>query len=372
MTFSCEKNVILEAVNTVIKVVPSKSSIPVLEGIFVEITDDKKIRLVGSDIDIGIETFRALDNAEGCGAFVANAKTFGEMLSKLENGTVFFTLDEKNVLHMICGVIKYDLPCIDASLYPSMPMIEKSKSLSLKKSVLHSMLRQTLYAVSNNDTRPILRGALFDIEKESITVVASDTFRLAMRKEIFENPNEENFSFIVPGRTLSELTKIMKNDDENVDIGIASTHISFEFDETKIQSKLLAGEFLNYKNIIPKEFKTTVKVDTDNLKRAIERAAVLISEKIKNPVRMSFGFDSVVVSCRTPEGSSLTDEISAEIKGENIEIGFNDKYLIDALNASEKDKIHFNLNSPVTPMCITPEDSDSFVFLISPMRLRND
>lgn len=370
MTFSCDKNLILEAVNNAIRTVPSKSSLPVLEGLLLHVCDDGSLRIIGSDAEMFIETKIDVESVVNV-SFVVSAKLFFDMLTKLENGSVFFDLDDKGILNIFSGVIKYKLPTMDASLYPVVPEIERSESLCMKKSVLASMLRQTLYSVAVKETRPVLRGELFDIRKNSISIVSSDTFRMAVRTEFFEEEREKEFSFIVPGKALSEVAKIMKNDEENVYIGVASTHVVFEFDNTRIVSRLIAGDFLRYQTMIPKTFKTSILIHTEELKKSIERASVLINDKVKNPVRVRFEFDTIVVSYKTPDGSSMTDEIKAHIEGDNFEIGFNDKFIMDALNACEVPEIVLNLNSPVASLCIKPKDSEKFIFLLSPMKLKD-
>lgn len=370
MKFSCDKNIILEAVNHVIRTVPAKASVPVLEGLLLTVYKGGRLTVTGSDSELFIETSVSVDTVDD-GALVVNAKLFYDMISKLENGTVLFRVDENGVMNIVSGLIKYKLPTMEASLYPQVPEIEKSESIKLKKSVLAGMLRQTLFSLSVKDTRPILKGALFDVKEEKISIVTSDTFRLAVRTEMLEEKRTKEFGFVVPGKALNELVKIMKNDDDPVYIGVASSHVVFEFEETKIVSRLLSGEFLKYQQMIPKQFKTTIRINTEDLKKSIERASVLVNEKVKNPVKISFEFDTVVVSYKTPDGSSMTDEVTAHIEGENFAIGFNDKYILDAMNYCEIPEVMINLNSPVSSICITPKDSEKFVFLISPMRLRD-
>ncbi len=372
MKFSCEKNMILDALNKVIKTIPPKATMPILEGILIDLAADGQLKLTGSDTELSVETYIQVETDQAA-RFVVHAKTFYDMLGKLDSGTVFFELDEKQMLHIINGVIKYDLPTMDATLYPSIPMVEKSKTIVLKEKVLGSMIRQTLFSAAENDsTRSVLKGEYFQIENNEITVVASDTYRLAIRKETFENQNGENCSFIVPTKTLSELIKIMKNEDEEVSIGIASTHIVIEFEQTRITSRLISGEYLRYQALLNKTYKTTVKVKCEDLVRAIDRASVIITDKIRNVIKVSFEYDSIILYCRTPEGHSFTDEIPAEKTGENIEMGFKGKYLVEALNGSEQESVIFDIDSPRSAICIRPLEGDSFMYIVSPMKLSND
>ena len=371
MHFSCEKSLLLNSINIVSKIIPQKSSMPALDGILLELYDDGKLKLTGFDLEVGIETYMTVDLMVP-GKLIVNAKIFGEIIRKIDDETVFLQADEKLNLTISSGVIKFIVPCLNADIYPDLPIIEKSNSFKLKQSILHSMIRQTIFSVSTNEAKPILKGILFDIIDNEIYIVSSDTIKMAIRKESFENNIKNNFSFIVPGKALSELIKIMNDSDDEIYIGLSSHHITFEFDNAKIISRLIEGEFINYKSIIPKSFKSTIKIKLSDFQKAIERASILISEKARYAVRCSFEFDSIIISCKTADGHSLKDEIRASIEGDNLEIGFNNKYLLDILNACECDEICIGLNSPMTSICITPVDNDKFIFLISPMRLRNE
>ena len=242
MNFSCDRDLILEALNTVIKPVPQKASIPVLEGICFEIEADGTCRLTGSDVEMSIETVIHID-AEEKGSFVVPAKKFFDMISKIDSGKIDFTLDPNKMLHIVSGMIKFDISTQDAEFYPQMPLVEKSKSIVIKQELLLNMIKQTLFSVSEFEAKATLRGLYFCVEDGFLTVVGSDMRRMAMRKEEFLNTNGEDFSFIVPAKTAAELSKIITGDTDVI-IGIASTHIVFEFDETKVTSRLISGEYI--------------------------------------------------------------------------------------------------------------------------------
>jgi len=370
MKFSCDKNILVQAVNAVIKILPAKSPMPLLEGILLE-TGENNLKLIGYDMEVGIDTCIEVE-VQTPGKIVVNGKMFGDVLKNLDNNIIYISVDDKYNMSITCGLIKYVLPCLDAQAYPEMPVLENSKIFNIKQNIFLSMIRQTLFAVSTNDSRPILTGSLFDIGENSITVVSSDNFKMAIRREEYENPIKEAFSFIVPGKTQRELLNLVENNEDLMTIGLASRHIVFEFGTIRIISRLLDGEFLNYNAIIPRTFKTKTTVNIKEFKKTVERASVLISEKVKIPVRCDFEHDTIVLSCKSNDGHSFNDEIKSEIEGEPLEIGFNHKYLIDALNACEGESVLLALNSPVSSMCFLPEKGEKFVYLISPMRLRND
>lgn len=370
MQFSCDKSVMLEAVNTVSRAVPQKTSTPVLEGILMEVYEDGMIRMVGYDVSIGIEVRIHADVVQK-GRVVVNAKKFGDILRVLDNDTVSFSSDEQLNLTILCNVAKYTLSCADPNLYPDLPMIEKDRVYQIRRDTLNDMLRRVLFAVSDSDTMPVLRGVLFHIGKEDLTLVSCDSNRLCLCKQAYTNEHQTEEKFVVPGKTLSELNKIMMSNDELVSISTESHRILFEFGNIKIVSVLINGDFINYEPLIQKNAKTKVQVSKEALKRSVERASVLCDEKIRNPVRFSFEFESVVVSCNTSTGNMFSDEINATIDGENIEIGFNHKYILDALTACDSETVEIGLNSPFAMVYMKNSDSDDTLFVIAPRRLNS-
>lgn len=368
MIFSCEKNIISEGVNIVSKVIVSKSSVPALEGILFEAYDDGKLKLTGSDIDVGIETYIDV-NVEKEGSIIVNAKLLGDILRNLTNDIVRIEVDDKLNMHISCGVVNYMIPCMNPKYYPNIPIFDNEKSIKLKKGTLFSMIRQTIFSVSVFDAKPVLKGVLFEVDKDKISLVSSDNYRLSLRKESFENKYEEPFSFVVPGKTLNEIIKMTGEDDDDVNIGISHNYACFEFEGIRVVTKLLKGEFINYQSIIPFSFKTVCKVKTQDLKKAVERASLLVDEKVRYPVKFSIEFDSMVISYRKTEGHSFTDEINIEKQGESLEIGFNNKYILSILSAVDDEEVLIKLNSPLASMCITPTDNEKYFYLVSPMRL---
>ena len=372
MTFTCDRDILFEAVNTVIKTVPAKSAVSVLEGIYIEVCTDKTIKLIGSDTDISTEIIFECESVTENQKMLLPAKKFYEMVSKMNSGEVYFEYEPKKILHINCGVVKYDIPVMDADLYPVIPIVERKEKIIISKSVFSDIVKKTVSSDAQNDAKPILRGELFDIEENSITAVTTDQFRLSVSKKEFNNESGKNFSMVIPGKTLSDVIKIIKQDDTDIVINCAHTHVLFEFDNVKVTSNLLAGEFSNYKNVMPKNFKTEVTLNTAELKKVLERASVLTNEKIKNPLKLSIEEETVVFSCRTPDGMSFLDETFAKINGEKFEIGFNDKFLLDVINVIEEEEITIYMNSPVSPACIRPVGNENDIFLISPIKIRNN
>ncbi len=368
MILSCDKNVISEGVNIVSKVILAKSPVPALEGILFEAYNGGKLKLTGSDIDVGIETYIDVD-VEKEGSIIVNCKLFSEILRNLTNDVVKIEVDDKFNMHISCGVVKYTIPCMNPKMYPTIPIFDKEKSIKIKRGPLFSMIRQTLFSVSIFDAKPVLKGILFEVEKERIRLISSDNYRLSIRKEDFASNYDEAFKFVVPGKTLTEIIKMNGEDDDEVSIGISHNYASFDFSGIRVVTKLLKGEFINYQSIIPSSFKTVCKVKTQDLKKAVERASLLVDEKVRFPVKFSIEFDSMIISYRKTEGHSFSDEIGMEKQGDSLEIGFNNKYILSILSVIEDEEILIKLNNPLASMCITPVDDERFFYLVSPMRL---
>lgn len=370
MIFSCEKNLLSEAINTVSRAVLPKATSPVMEGILVECYEEGRMKLIAYDLSLGIETEVPAEVTKG-GTFVINAKMFGDILRAMDNDVVSFKMDEHLNLTVSCGAARFVVGCIDAAGFPILPMIREDRTIEVKEDMLSSMLRQTLFAVSENNATPILQGTQFRVENGRLELVATNQYKLAIRKEPYPYDGDP-FRFVVPGKTVSEMTRMLKNDsDDTVRISLGDRQIVFELRNTVVISRLLEGDFLDYERILPDSFATVATLKIDGLKRAMERASILLNnEKIRIPVRFSFEFDSIVTSCRSSTGNTLTDQIRAVIDGPNLEIGFNNKYILEILAAAECDEIMIGLNKPNTLMKVTPTEGDRFIFMLSPMHLK--
>lgn len=369
MIFACEKNLLLEAVNTVSRAVLQKATSPIMEGILVECYEEGRMKLIAYDLSLGIETEIPAEIKKG-GTFVVNAKMFGDILRAMDNDTISFKMDEHMNLTVSCATARFVIGCMDAAGFPVLPMVREDKMIEVKEDILLSMLRQTLFAVSENNATPILQGTQFRVEKGLLELVSTNQYKLAIRREPYLYEGDP-FRFVVPGKTVTELTRMLKDTDDMVRIALAERQIVFELKNTVVISRLLEGDFLDYERILPTSFTTVATLKIDGLKRAMERASILLNnEKIRIPVRFSFEFDSIVTSCRSSTGNTLTDQIKASIDGPNLEIGFNNKYILEILAAAECEEIMVGLNKPNTLMKVTPVEGDRFIFLLSPMHLK--
>ena len=366
MKFSCEKYLLQSACGTASRAAASKSPIPALEGLLLQAAD--RLTVTGYDLKKGIYTQLEADVKEQ-GSVVVGARLFGEMIRRLPDGIVTISTDVNNNVNVKCGKSEFNFMGISPEDYPEMPVVDGVNNIALPQKILGSMINQTIFAVADNDMRPIYTGTLFDIEGEELTMVAVDGYRLAKRSEKLETARMENCSFVVPGSALADIERICGDSEELVKISVGAKHISFSIGETVVISRRLEGEFLNYKKSIPDSFKYTVKVDRDEFMSAIDRVALIVSERNTSPVRMSFNDGSIDCLCVTPIGRA-EDVCTCEGSGEGLQIGFNDRYLKDALKAAGTEELNICLNSASSPCVITAADgSENFTYMILPVRL---
>ena len=366
MKFTCEKYLLQSACAIASRATASKSPIPALEGLLIQADTD--VRVTGYDLKEGIYTNIGAD-IEQTGSVVVGARLFGEMIRRLPDGIVTISTDINNNVNVKCGKSEFNFMGISPEDYPEMPVVDGVNNIALPQKILGSMINQTIFAVADNDMRPIYTGTLFDIEGEELTLVSVDGYRLAKRSEKLESAKMENCSFVVPGSALADIERICGDSEELVKISVGAKHISFSIGETVVVSRRLEGEFLNYKKSIPDSFKYTVKVDRGEFMSAIDRVALIVSERNTSPVRMSFNDGNIDCLCVTPIGRA-EDVCTCEGSGEGLQIGFNDRYLKDALKAAAKEELNVCLNSASSPCIITAADgSDNFTYMILPVRL---
>lgn len=368
MKFICNKNSLCEAITNVSRAVAVKSTITALEGIKIKL-DNNTLHLTGYDLEIGIKTQLNV-KSEDVGEFIVNARLFNDIIRKMPTEEIFIDVTENLAITITGGQTEYTISATSANEYPNVPEVDKNNSFTISQSLLKNMINQTIFAVATNDTKPILTGELFEIVDGIFNLVSIDGYRMAVRSERIDS--YENFKFVVPAKALNEVSKLLKDDDElKCTIHTSKKHIIFDISGYLVISRLLEGEFHNYKGSIPKESCTEVIVSTKDMINCLERASLLINERIKSPVRCIFNEGKIKISCATSIGR-INDEIDADITGPMIEIGFNNKYLLDPLKNIEDAKIKLQMNGSNLPMKIVPLNGDNYTFLVLPVRLKNE
>ena len=366
MRLSCEKYQLQTAVAVCSRASAAKSPIPALEGLLLEAGNG--LRVSGYDLKKAIYTNVEAEVTEP-GSIVLDARLFGEMVRKMPDGMVSISCDEQGMTQVKCGKTEFSFMGIDSDDYPEIPSVDGLKSYEIKQSAIKSMINQSIFAVSDNDSRPVYTGSMFEIENNVLTLISVDGYRLALRREEIVGAPEHT-EFIVPGNALSDLERVCTDCDETVRISVGGNHVSFTVGKTVLVSRRLEGDFLNYRKALPQEFKYKINVDRGELQRAVDRVSLIVDEKTKNPVRMSFCDGLIHCQCNTPIGKA-EDICICSGSGDELEIGFNDKYIKDALKAAPADEITVCLNAASSPCVMIPADgSDKFKYMILPIRLR--
>lgn len=367
MKFSCDKYLLQNAITTASRAAAGKSPIPALEGLLIEA--GHTVKLTGYDLKKGIYTSFPADIPEP-GSVVLGARLFGDIVRSLPDGLVTVSSDENNMTEITCGNADFSIMGADSGDYPELPAIENQHAVSLPQSTVKKMINETIFAVSDNESRPVYTGSLFEIEDGVLTMVSVDGYRLALRREPIEKSDVNDTSFIVPGSSLSDLEKICEDSDDFVSVTLGAKHISFTIGDTVLVSRRLEGEFLNYKKTVPSEFKIKLKAQRAELQKVVDRVSLIIDDKIKNPLRCTFGLDSVNMTCVTSRGRA-EDICRLEGDGGGLEIGFNNRYLLDALKVAPAESIYVCLNNGSSPCVIQPYDgNENFLYMILPVRLK--
>lgn len=365
MKFICNKKDFQDAVLKVSNVVSEKSTIPSLEGIKLKL-DNSSLELTGYDLEIGIKKNIEVQSDDS-GSFILNAKFLSDMIRKMPNENVTFEISENYQVTVTSGSTTFNLFAMSAEDYPELPGKTESEKLCVPQPVLKNMITQTIFACSESDIKPILKGELFEVENSGLTLVAIDGYRLAVRYEPIKE--DKNISFVVPSKALSEVAKILTDNEEDIaSLYLSAKHIIFEINGYMVYSRLLEGEFHPYRSAIPATSSTEVIVDRKELLTVLDRVSLLINERTPAPVRCYFENNKLKVNCSTTLGK-INDEVNAEISGNVIEIGFKCKFLIDPLKAITDDRVKLQMGGSLLPMKIVPCDGDKYTYLVLPVRL---
>ena len=371
MKIICEKDKLLKAINSVTKAVASKTTMPVLEGILIQ-TNDNEIKLTTYDLEIGIEYILECDVKEQ-GATVVNATMFSEIIRKLPDTEINITLNDKNLLVIECEGSLYKLATMNPQEFPELPQINIENSIEIEQNTLKDMIRKTIFAVSTEENRPIFTGCLFEISNNKLNLVAVDGFRLAWKNKYLQNKIND-FTAVIPGRTLNEINKIILDSFDNIKIGVAKNQALFEMENCKIVTRLLDGDFLNYSSVIPENWETRIRVNKNIIQNSFERISLISSSTIekekKYPVKVTIDIGKVTISCTNQTGDAK-EEMYVSTEGKNLEVGFNPKYFLDALRAIEDEEVFIDFGSNVSPCIIRPVDEGDYIYMILPIRLKD-
>ncbi len=371
MKFICEKDKILKGINSVINGVASKTTMPVLEGILIQ-TNDNELKLTTYDLEIGIEYILEA-NVEEQGNTVVNAIMFSEIIRKLPNKNIKITINENNLLEIECEGSLYKLATMNPEEFPELPKINIDNSIEIEQTVLKNMIRKTIFAVSQEENRPIFTGCLFEVIENKLNVVAVDGYRLAIKSSII-NEKGNDFSSVIPGKTLNEVNKIISDSFEPIKIGISKNQALFEMENCKIVTRLLDGEFLKYSNTIPSSWETRIKVNKNNIQECFERIILISASSIekekKYPVKINVEIGKVTISCANQTGDAK-EEIYVETEGKELEIGFNPRFFLDALKAIDDEEVYIEFGTNRSPCIIKPVEDGDYIYMILPIKMKD-
>ena len=372
MNFICEKETIIKAINSVINGVASKTTMPILEGILIQ-TNDKEIKFTTYDLEIGIEYIVDCE-VEEQGSTVVNAIMFSEIIRKLPNTDINISINEKNLLVIECEGSLYKLATMNPDEFPELPKINIENSIEIEQNTLKEMIRKTIFAVSSEENRPIFTGCLFEINNNKLNVVAVDGFRLAWKSRFLQTKCN-NFTAVIPGRTLNEINKIILDSFEPIKIGVSKNQTLFEMENCKVVTRLLDGEFLNYNSVIPETWETRITVNRSNILNCFERVSLISSSSIekekKYPVKVIVDIGKVTISCTNQTGDAK-EEMYVATEGKNLEAGFNPKYFLDALRAIDDEEVNIDFGTSISPCIIRPVEDGDYIYMILPIRLKED
>lgn len=348
------------------KGISSRTTLQILDGILIE-ADKNKLTLTATDLEISIVTSVDCQVIES-GSIVINSKIIGEIIKKLPDAPVHIDVKNSKV-NIICENSEFNIigsPGID---YPDLPLVEEEKNFTLSKELLKDAIRETVFATTQDETRPTLTGVLFEMENKSLSFVSLDGYRLALKK--IDVDTENNISIIVPGRSLNELNKILDDGKDSIETSISSGQILFNIGDTIFYSRLLEGQFFNYKDIMRKDHKSKVTVNKREFQNALERASLLAKEEKANLIRLNIEGNQIDIKSNSEIGN-VNEIVNSDKEGEDLNIAFNSKYILEGIRIIDAEEIVLHFMGSLNPCIINAVDNDKYTYLVLPVRLAQD
>lgn len=365
MRLTCSVSDMGSALGIVTRAIAARSTIQILEGVLMT-TCPEGLRLTCTDLALGIETHIDAEIAEE-GSTVLPGKLLAEIVRKLPGGQMEIDVNDQNVASIRCEKSRTTLSGMVAEEYPALPEVGEAKTIALPKDILKEMIQRTTFAIATDETRPILTGCLIESDGHELTLVALDGFRLALRKHMFENEIPE-LSAVVPGKVLNEIAKILDDSEETVSLMWGVTHLLADMGSTRIVARLLDGEFIRYRQILPTDYQTRVVVSKKEMEAALDRASLMAREGKNNLVKLHIQ-EGILLITSNAELGDVREEIQVQSEGRDLDIAFNVRYMTDTLRAIEDESIQIRFNSNVSPCVLLPTSGDHFLYLALPVRV---
>lgn len=369
MKFNCSKESLMMALNIAQKAVSSKTTLPILEGILFSVKNNNLL-LRSTNLEIGVEVnIPAVVEKEG--EIVLSSAITGELIRKMSGSVVFFESNEHHQMKIECLLSNFTLKSLATDEFPAFPEIIEDHIFTIDSLVLRELIKGTLFSVATNENIPVLTGVKIEIQGNSINFIALDGYRLALRSGKIKETIDEDLSVIIPSKSLSEINKVLANYTGDVIVKFSKNQIFFEMDNTQFTSRLLEGDFINYKQIIPVEKTTQVRVNRRLLLESSERAALLAREGKNNLIKMDFNQDQLILTSNADIGD-VFEVIPIVNQGESLKIAFNSKFLIDALRIIEDEELIMDMTTSVGPGVLLPVEESNFIYLILPVRVADE
>ena len=368
MKIICSKSSLLKSVSIALKAVPSKTTMPILECILMDATTNQ-IKFTTNDMELGIETI-VEGTIEEKGKVALDAKIFYEIIRRLPDNDITIKTDDKYAATITCEKAKFNIPGKSGEDFAYLPMIEKDEPLTISQYTLKEMIRQTIFSIAVNENNKLMTGELFEIKNNCLKVVSLDGHRIAIRKMSLKKDYSDR-KVVVPGKTLSEVSKILSGEvDDQVSIYFTKNHILFEFDQTMVVSRLIEGEYFRIDQMLSSDYETKLKINKKEFLDCIDRATLLVREVDKKPIIINITDDDMELRIDSAMGS-MNEEIDIEKEGKDIMIGFNPKFLIDALRVIDDETVTIYLVNPKAP-CFIRDDEENYTYLILPVNINQN
>lgn len=367
MKLRFSKNELLKSVNISLRAVPSKTTMPILECILID-ASASEIKFTSNDMELGIET-TVNGIIEEKGIIALNAKLFSDIIRKLPDNDVVIQTDDKLNTTITCEKAKFTIPGKTGEDFATLPIIEKDEGIEISQFTLKEVIRQTIFSIAANENNKLMTGELFEIRNNVLRVVSLDGHRIAIRKiELKDSYSDKKV--VVPGKTLNEISKILSGEVKDmVRIYFAQNHILFEFDETKVISRLIEGEYFRIDQMLSSDYETKVNINKREFLDCIDRATLFVKEGDKKPIIVNIDDVNMQLYINSQMGS-MNEDISIDKEGKDIMIGFNPKFLIDALRVIDDEQISIYLVNPKAP-CFIKDEKESYIYLILPVNFNS-
>ena len=369
MRFTCEKSMLVQGLNIAGRTVAQKSSLSAIEGILCKA--GLGISLTGYNMETAI-TYNVEAEVTDPGECILPAKLFGDIIRRLPEGPVTVVVDESYKVSIRAGYASFTISAEGADDYPDLPDVNTGRAIRIPQNKLKELISGTIFAVSENQGRPIHTGVKFEVTNTSITAIAVDGFRLARRSFHPEEKTGRELSFVVPAAGLKEVEKILTDVDDDAAFTLGPKHILFQIGSATLVCRLLEGDFLDWRRVVPTNCPIKLVANVGELQSSVERVGLIVSEKYKSPVRCVFSNQVLNMRTNTTIGAA-EDRCTLAGDGKELEIGFNVRYLADALRVIPSEEVTLELTNGLSPIVLTPaEDKYDFSYMVLPVRIKNN